>query len=140
MRLSAKLRLWKCIIESKQIYYKGGIKVSNIKQRLLALEKLSKQDGKYMLNPIIYFETQPNGDIYKIRDSDLEYCKNIKNADKLEFKNEQECKEWLDNNIDLLDIPSIYDSARNKVRFHYQMLKIVDNSHLEKVLYEYNRQ
>lgn len=114
--------------------------MSNIKQRLLALEKLSKQDGKYMLNPIIYFETQPNGDIYKIRDSDLRYCKNIKNADKLEFKNEQECKEWLDNNIDLLDIPSIYDSARNKVRFHYQMLKIVDNSHLERVLYECNRQ
>jgi hypothetical protein len=102
---------------------------NSIKQRLKILEMLSNKQYNSIPNPIVFFTTEPNQDIYKIRDTDLQYFKNIKDADKLEFRTEQECQEWLNDIADLLD-----------VKIHYQMLKIVDNSHLEHFMYECNRQ
>lgn len=109
---------------------------NSIKQRLKILEMLYDKTGNNIPNPIINFETEPNGDVYKISKSDLQYFKNIKDADKLEFK-EQECQEWIDSNIDAIDLPSYYNSNQKIYAF---LVKIVDNSHLEHFMYECNRQ
>lgn len=107
---------------------------NNIKQRLKILEILSNKDSKSAINPIIYFDTEPNQEIYKISDADLKYCKNIKDADKLTFTNEQECQEWIDNNIELIDLPSFYESKRSKLKAF--LINIVDNSYLEQFMYD----
>lgn len=111
---------------------------NGIKQRLKMLEMLYNKTGNYIPNPIIYFDTEPNQDIYKISDlnNNKDYFKNIKDFDKLTFKNEQECQEWIDSNIDLIELPSYYNSKHKLKAF---LLKIVDNSHLEKVMYDANK-
>lgn len=112
---------------------------NGIKQRLKILEMLSDKNSNNIPNPIIYFDTEPNQDIYKISDfaNNKDYFKNIKDYDKLTFKTEQECQEWIDSNIDAIDLPSYYT---NKHKIQAILLKIVDNSHLEKFLYQYNKQ
>lgn len=121
---------------------KGGAKLlsNSIKQRLKILEILSNKDTPNIPNPLIYFDTEPNGDIYKISNSftDSDYFINIKDADKLRFKDYQECQEWIDSNIDLFNLPTIYECKRDKLKPF--LIKIVDNSHLESVMYSENRQ
>lgn len=111
---------------------------NSIKQRLKMLEMLYNKTGNYIPNPIIYFDTEPNQDIYKISDlnNNKDYFKNIKDFDKLTFKNEQECQEWIDSNIDLIELPCYYNSKHKLKAF---LLKIVDNSHLAKVMYDANK-
>ena len=111
---------------------------NSIKQRLKILEMLTDKESINLPIPYIFFFTEPNGDTFKIRDTDLKYCKNIKDADKLEFKTEQECQEWIDSNIDLIELPSFYDSKKDKLKAIN--IKVVDNSHLDQFMYEYNRQ
>lgn len=121
---------------------KGGAKLlsNSIKQRLKILEILSNKNTPNIPNPLVYFDTEPNGDIYKISSSfiDSDYFINIKDADKLRFKDYQECQEWIDSNIDLFNLPTHYDYKRHKLKPF--LIKIVDNSHLESVMYSENRQ
>lgn len=127
---------------------KGGAKLlsNSIKQRLKILETLQeKSNRQYLLVPNIKFMTEPNGDVFKIVPNDtyklnnMEMFKNIKDVDKLEFKTEQECQEWIDANKDLIDLPEFYnDKYKNKI--FAQCIKVVDNSYLEHFMYEYNRQ
>ena len=114
---------------------------NSIKQRLKVLEILNNKDKQHHLRPIILFITEPNKDIFKLDmqlHNNKDYFINIKDADKLEFKTEQECKEWLDTNRDLINLPNDYtDNDRLKMR--PMLIKIVDNSHLERFMYECNR-
>ena len=113
----------------------------NIKQRLKVLESIKDKDKMYYPRPNILFITEPNKDKFKLDmqlHNDKDYFINIKDADKLEFNNEQECKEWLDANRDLINLPSFY-TERDRQQMHTQLIKIVDNSHLEHVLYDANR-
>ena len=111
----------------------------SIKQRLKTIEQAIKQNEPLKPHLNYYFQTDPNQDIYKISDfaNNKDYFKNIKDYDKLTFKTEQECQEWIDSNIDAIDLPSYYT---NKHKIQAILLKIVDNSHLEKFLYQYNKQ
>ena len=113
----------------------------NIKQRLKGLESIKDKDKMYYPTPNILFITEPNKDTFKLDmqlHNNKDYFINIKDADKLEFKTEQECKEWLDTNRDLINLPNDYtDNDRLKMR--PMLIKIVDNSHLERFMYECNR-
>jgi hypothetical protein len=112
---------------------------NSIKQRLKILEQIVKQNEPYKPRLHYYFETAPNEHIYKIPKRDLDYFENIKDADKLEFNNEQECKDFLDTNADKIKLSSGY--TENDVhKAKILLIRVVDNSHLERFMYECNRQ
>lgn len=111
----------------------------SIKQRLKTIEQVIKLHEPLKPHLNYYFQTDPNQEIYKIPTKDLEYFSDIKDADKLEFKTEQECREFLNDNADKIKLLNGY-TEQDVYKANIQMLKIVDNSHLESVLYECNRQ
>lgn len=110
----------------------------SIKQRLKTIEQAIKQNEPLKPHLNYYFMTEPNKDVYKIRDTDLELFKEIKDADKLEFRTEQECREFLNDNADKIKLYTGY-TEEDIYKANIQMLKIVDNSHLERFMYECNR-
>lgn len=109
----------------------------NIKQRLKMLETITNQDTNHSTPILIDFITEPNEDIYKLDTSqDQELFINIADADKLEFKSEQECIEWLDANRQLINLPNNY-TDKDRAKIKPMVFKITDNSHLERVMYEH---
>lgn len=103
----------------------------SIKQRLKQLEQIINNNTSNT-QPIFIFTKDVGEQGYKIQDKDLHYFKDIKDSDKVRFNDMQDVKNFYIDNADILELSNINKPPT-------LLVDIVDNSHLERVLYDANK-